>query len=297
MHAGGNRKMFGSRPGRTCLRQSAQEGESRGKPGYSAGKDLASLRGMTASIATISASSPAAPASAAGKSSAGESFTFDDLVSIVNPLQHIPIVSTIYRAVTGDTIKPLERIIGDTLYGGIPGFASGVANVVFEDVTGKDVGATALAMLEGDDDTRNVASSDTPAPDASSSTQSAMAASPLPAITTALVANGPPRPLMPQAAQTSPVEDVVATSATKTVSVASAAPASGVTNVPSDQPIANGPPRSLQPQQVSDAADPAALALLGAMNAQGIDADLSQRAFAAYQRSLSTMPVDSLTIH
>lgn len=249
---------------------------------------------MTAPIATVSASSPAAPASAAGRSSAGESFTFDDLVSIVNPLQHIPIVSTIYRAVTGDTIKPLERIVGDTLYGGIPGFASGILNVVFEDVTGKDIGATALAMLEGDDDTGNVASADTPATDASSSTQSAMAGSTLPANTTALVANGPPRPLMPQ---TSPVENVVATSATAQVSIASAAPASGVTNAPSDEPIANGPPRSLQPQQVSDAADPAALALLGAMNAQGIDADLSQRAFAAYQRSLSTMPVDSITIH
>jgi hypothetical protein len=68
-------------------------------------------------------------------------------MEIFNPLQHIPIVSTIYRRMTGDKIGPMERIAGDTLYGGLLGLASSVANVAFEQITGKDFGDTALAML------------------------------------------------------------------------------------------------------------------------------------------------------
>jgi hypothetical protein len=78
-------------------------------------------------------------------------FSFHDLVSIVNPLQHFPIVSTLYRKFTGDTIKPLERIAGDTIYGGWMGLASSVANLVFERETGKDFGDTVLAFITGDD--------------------------------------------------------------------------------------------------------------------------------------------------
>ena len=42
-------------------------------------------------------------------------FSFHDLLNIVNPLQHLPVISTIYRAITGDTIKPFDKIAGDTL--------------------------------------------------------------------------------------------------------------------------------------------------------------------------------------
>src|SRR5205085_12696396 len=44
-------------------------------------------------------------------------FSFDDLIDIVNPLQHLPVVGTLYRAITHDTIKTPEKIAGDTLYG------------------------------------------------------------------------------------------------------------------------------------------------------------------------------------
>jgi hypothetical protein len=91
------------------------------------------------------------------------SFNFHDLVSVVNPLQHLPIVSLIYRAATGDTIKPLERIAGDTLYGGLWGLVSSVANVAFQEITGKDFGDTAIALLEGNDGAQDVASGQ-PAP-------------------------------------------------------------------------------------------------------------------------------------
>jgi hypothetical protein len=91
-------------------------------------------------------------AAAAGSSGGGDwDFSFHDFVSIVNPLQHIPVVSTLYRKLTGDTIKPLERIAGDTLYGGWTGLVSSVANLVFEKETGKDFGDTVLAFLQGGD--------------------------------------------------------------------------------------------------------------------------------------------------
>ena len=79
--------------------------------------------------------------------SSNQGFSFDDALDIINPLQHIPIVSTIYRSLTGDTIKPLERLAGDTLYGGIPGFLSSAANLAFQKFTGKDFGDTAMAWL------------------------------------------------------------------------------------------------------------------------------------------------------
>jgi hypothetical protein len=79
-------------------------------------------------------------------------FSFHDLLEIVNPLQHIPVISTLYRWVTGDKIDTPDKIIGDTIYGGPTGFLASVADTVFESVTGKDVGDTVLAFLTGEDD-------------------------------------------------------------------------------------------------------------------------------------------------
>lgn len=76
-----------------------------------------------------------------------DGFSFWDFLDIVNPLQHIPIVSTIYRAVTGDTIDPGARIAGGTLFGGPIGLAVSLAGAMVEEDTGKDMGQHALAML------------------------------------------------------------------------------------------------------------------------------------------------------
>jgi hypothetical protein len=78
-------------------------------------------------------------------------FSFDDLVDIVNPLQHIPVVGTLYRAITHDTIKTPEKIAGDTLYGGMWGFVSALADTAFQRVTGKNFGDTVLALFTGGD--------------------------------------------------------------------------------------------------------------------------------------------------
>lgn len=78
-------------------------------------------------------------------------FGFWDFVDIINPLQHIPVVSTIYRHLTGDEIDPAAQVIGGTLYGGPIGLASSLVNVVAEEATGQGIGETALAMLTGEE--------------------------------------------------------------------------------------------------------------------------------------------------
>jgi hypothetical protein len=76
-----------------------------------------------------------------------EGFSFGALLDIVNPLQHIPIVSTIYRAATGDTIGPAPRMMGGALFGGVVGLIAATADTAVEEITGKDTGANILAML------------------------------------------------------------------------------------------------------------------------------------------------------
>ncbi|MBI1300557.1 MAG: hypothetical protein GC137_02765 [Alphaproteobacteria bacterium] len=73
-------------------------------------------------------------------------FGFFDLVDMANPLQHIPLVNLGYRAITGDEIKPVSKVIGGAVFGGAAGAAIGLANVVIEEETGKDMVGTATAF-------------------------------------------------------------------------------------------------------------------------------------------------------
>lgn len=81
----------------------------------------------------------------------GETFSFDDLLDLVNPLQHIPIVSNWYRSATGDQIGAVARIVGGVLLGGPIGAVSAVINSAVESETGKDIGEHALALLNGEE--------------------------------------------------------------------------------------------------------------------------------------------------
>jgi len=93
----------------------------------------------------------------------GQSFGFSDLLAIANPLQHIPVVSTLYRHLTGDTISPAAKVVGDTLYGGPMGMASSMGDLLLQKLTGKGVGDTVYAMAFGNDTpTMAVASADAP---------------------------------------------------------------------------------------------------------------------------------------
>lgn len=72
------------------------------------------------------------------------------ILDVINPLQHIPVISTIYRNITGDEISPMARVAGDALYGGPIGAAVGLADVAVESATGKDIGGNVMAMLTDD---------------------------------------------------------------------------------------------------------------------------------------------------
>tara|TARA_B100000686_G_C16656971_1_gene898763 strand:+ start:414 stop:1271 length:858 start_codon:yes stop_codon:yes gene_type:complete len=76
-----------------------------------------------------------------------DGFSFGDMLDVINPLQHLPVISTIYRALTNDEIAPGPRLIGGAIFGGPFGFASAMANTAIEEATGKDVGEHVIALI------------------------------------------------------------------------------------------------------------------------------------------------------
>lgn len=77
----------------------------------------------------------------------GNELGFGDLLDAINPLQHLPVIGTIYRALTGDTISEAARMAGGALYGGPFGVIGALANVVVERESGQDIGDTAMAWM------------------------------------------------------------------------------------------------------------------------------------------------------
>jgi hypothetical protein len=77
---------------------------------------------------------------------------FGEFVDIINPLQHLPVIATIYRNRTGDTLGFASRVIGGALWGRIGGFVSGAVNGVVDWLTGKDIGDHIYSALFGNSD-------------------------------------------------------------------------------------------------------------------------------------------------
>ena len=109
--------------------------------------EAVALRGSEAGSA---AGAPARPVTARPSA-------FHQLLSELNPLQYLPVVGTIYRAVTGDTIPEAARIAGSMvvsgLMGGPVGVAINVGTTLFEKASGIDpeqIGHRLLALLSGD---------------------------------------------------------------------------------------------------------------------------------------------------
>ena len=74
-----------------------------------------------------------------------------NLVDVVNPLQHIPVVSSIYRRMTGDQISGAAMIAGGALFGGPLGGALAVADVAMaQESGGAYTGDRMLASMLGD---------------------------------------------------------------------------------------------------------------------------------------------------
>jgi len=68
--------------------------------------------------------------------------SFHELLSEFNPLQYIPVIGAIYRAVTGDTISVAARTAGgfvvSGLIGGPVGVATNILALAVENMTGVD---------------------------------------------------------------------------------------------------------------------------------------------------------------
>ena len=82
----------------------------------------------------------------------GQPLGFGDLLDIANPLQHIPVVSEIYRSLTGDNISGSAQVVGDALYGGPLGLVSGVFSSAIQTAEGRSPGRALVAALGGETD-------------------------------------------------------------------------------------------------------------------------------------------------
>ena len=78
-----------------------------------------------------------------------EGITFHDVLEMFNPLQHLPVIGTVYRELTGDETKPGVRLIGGLLFGGPTGMLSAGINNAIEYHTGRDIGGEIIAAVTG----------------------------------------------------------------------------------------------------------------------------------------------------
>lgn len=76
-----------------------------------------------------------------------DGFTFHDLLDIVNPLQHLPMVNMLYRELTGDTIAPGPRVLGGMMFGGMTGGLVAALDSGVEAETGKSMGGHILSAI------------------------------------------------------------------------------------------------------------------------------------------------------
>jgi hypothetical protein len=89
------------------------------------------------------ATSPSPAATAAQPAAVHDhGFNFHEFLSDINPLQYLPVVGTIYRAVTGDVIPEALREGGSFLVsgllGGPIGLLTSIAETIAEKITGID---------------------------------------------------------------------------------------------------------------------------------------------------------------
>jgi hypothetical protein len=167
---------------------------------------------------------------------------FKDVLAAINPLQHIPVVGTIYRHLTGDTISPGSRLAGGLIYGGPLGLVGAAVNATIEGTTGRDMGDHVLAMVV---DPKTVPIRDVPVQVAAAVAEIAPAAGPAaetkPAVGPDVTAN----PVAPVQAQAAPPAQTAAKAAPLALAVepppAKPVPPTAAAEPPAKAEAANAP--------------------------------------------------------
>jgi len=84
-------------------------------------------------------------------SSVGDDLSFGDLLDLINPLQHIPVIGDIYRGISGDSIRPDIKMMGGALYGGPMGLVAGLTReIVMAEVGQQQVSAQTTTSAAAD---------------------------------------------------------------------------------------------------------------------------------------------------
>ena len=147
---------------------------------------------MATSIISVSPDRRSDAPQAAPAPPASGGISFHDVLSALNPLQYMPVVGTIYRAVTGDTIPEGLRLGGSLLLSGLMGGPIGVltniAMTIAEKVSGIDPERIAHSIAVGlglttDGETQS------PAPKPSVAATATATSTPAPGWTTGDLAN------------------------------------------------------------------------------------------------------------
>jgi hypothetical protein len=110
---------------------------------------------------------PSSPSGSSGPS-------FQDVLDTINPLQHIPVLSGIYRSTTGQNISTGAKFVGDTLYGialggtGLLSIATSVgsaaADAAVQSATGTDITGNVLNAISGNATPNTATAANTPTP-------------------------------------------------------------------------------------------------------------------------------------
>jgi hypothetical protein len=103
--------------------------------------------------ADIQATTTSPPATTQTAPTTAHGFSFHDFLSALNPLQYLPVIGTIYRAVTGDVVPEAVReggsLLVSGLLGGPVGLVISIATTIAEKATGIDPEKIVADQLHG----------------------------------------------------------------------------------------------------------------------------------------------------
>lgn len=80
--------------------------------------------------------------------------SFDEVLRALNPLHHLPVVGSIYRAATGETINPVLRVLGAAAFGGPIGMISTAIFAALEEFAAASSATPGTALASPRDGSR-----------------------------------------------------------------------------------------------------------------------------------------------